>query len=224
MNRFVNICFAVVAACVIIGFLPCTILAQSAQTPQEINLFDKYILGKDVKAEGASLNVELYPVFLFSGGFGANIAYGTGHWEFGATLITVPNLIDAWRDWFLAGADGVRIKQNTGVEVFANYFLRPDRQGFYVGVIGGPEWYDIRDKNSEAAELLMRMYVVPRVGVRWFPFQPYFYVDTSIGPSFNISGSEVRKLGTTTYSVRPMLLLPFIQIGASIPLNSAPAQ
>lgn len=224
MNRFVNIRLFALATWIYCSFLPNLAFAQTASEVQEINLFDKYIVGKGLKPEGASLFAEVYPIFLFSGGFGANIGYGTGHWEFGATYIGVPNLMDAWRDWFLAGAEGVSIKQNTGLEVFANYFIRPDRQGFYVGVIGGPEWYDIQDNSSEAREMLVRAYVVPRFGVRWFPFQPYFYVDTSIGPSFNVSGSEERKLGSTSYSVRPFLILPFIQIGASIPLNGTPRQ
>ncbi len=112
------------------------------------------------------------------------------------------------------------ISFNRAAEVFVNYFIRPDRQGFYAGVLGGPDWYDVRDKATGARETLVRVYVVPRVGVLWFPFQPYVYLDAAFGASMNVSGSESRPLGDTRYSARPLLAFPFIQVGLSLPLST----
>ena len=222
MNRF-NARFTALFA-VTVFICSTSVFAQSqasVQTPEAVpNLWEQYVLGVGVPQTPHALFAELYPVIIASGGFAANVGYETGHWQIGATYLTVP-LSDGFRDWFLADASGVDVSNNTAAEIMVSYFIRPDRQGFYAGFIGGPDWYRVRDRATGAEETLVRVYVVPRVGLRWFPFQPYFYVDTAFGASFNLSGSETRTLGAAHYSARPILALPFIQVGVSIPLSTS---
>jgi hypothetical protein len=90
----------------------------------------------------------------------------------------------------------------------------------YVGAIGGPEWFILRDKATGKEETVLKNYIVPRVGLRWFPFQPYVYVDTSFGAAFNVSGTETLSIGESRFSARPILAIPFIQLGVRFPLGS----
>lgn len=195
---------------------------QGSQQPWEVapNLWEHYVLGVGVAPKSPAVFAELYPVILASGGFAANAGYETGHWQFGGTYLSL-SLSDGFRDWFLADASGVDVSNNTAIECIVSYFIRSDRQGLYVGIIGGPDWYRIRDRATGAEETLMRVYVVPRVGLRWFPFQPYLYVDTAFGVSLNLSGSETRTLGAAQYSARSALAFPFLQVGVSVPLGDA---
>ncbi len=211
MNRLFAYLVAAFCAFVLLNTTPlfCQTPTSAVLPSNEPTLWERYVLGVNAVPEPHALFADVYPVIIAAGGFGINAGYETGHWQFGATFLTVP-LNDGWRDWFLADASGVDVLSNRATEVFVNYFIRPDRQGFYAGVLGGPDWYDVRDKATGARETLMRVYVVPRVGVRWFPFQPYVYLDAAFGASVNESGSKSRPLGEMWYSARPLLAFAFI--------------
>jgi hypothetical protein len=105
------------------------------------------------------------------------------------------------------------------VEIFANYYLRKDRKGIYTGIMGGPEWFMLEDKISGAKETIVKSYVVPRMGVRFFPFKKIFYADASFGWSFNISGTETKKLGQTNFNASAGGFIYFLQVGARFDLK-----
>ena len=94
-----------------------------------------------------------------------------------------------------------------------NYYLRKDRKGIYGGLLGGPEWFYMEDKISGARETIVKTYIVPQVGFRIFPFKEYFYIDASMGWSFNLGGTEPRTLGQTTYNASRGGFIPFLQLG-----------
>jgi hypothetical protein len=194
--------------------------APSSNPTAAPSLIEQYLLGVGVAETPPSIFADVYPLFFLTGsGGGGNIGYEVGHWQFGGTFFSVP-FTDALRDWVFANASGIDARRNNAAELFVSYFLRPDRQGVYVGAIGGPEWFILRDKATGKEETVLKNYIVPRVGLRWFPFQPYVYVDTSFGAAFNVSGTDVLNLGESSFSARSILAIPFIQLGVRFPLGS----
>lgn len=193
--------------------------APSSNPTAAPSLIEQYLLGIGVAETPPSIFADVYPLFFLTGSGGGNIGYEAGHWQFGGTFFSVP-FTDALRDWVFANASGIDARRNNAAELFVSYFLRPDRQGVYIGAIGGPEWFVLRDKATGKQETVSKTYVVPRVGLRWFPFQPFVYVDTSFGAAFNVSGTEVLSIGESSFSARPVLAIPFIQLGVRFPLSS----
>ncbi|MBS3739442.1 MAG: hypothetical protein KGY51_10690, partial [Psychroflexus sp.] len=62
--------------------------------------------------------------------------------------------------------------------------------------------------------------VVPRLGFRVFPFKEYFYADASFGWSFNLSGTETKTLGQTSYKTSAGGFIYFLQVGVRFNLTS----
>ncbi len=180
------------------------------------NKLSKILLGKDKEVERLQLTIGTYP-FLFFGGIGGSLGAEFNHWHTGLIGFTVqpPEFI---KTTFFRNADDITIEQNYAVELFANYYLRPDRKGLYFGIVGGPEWFEIKDNITAAKTTIIKSYVVPNVGVRLFPFKKFFYTDASIGWSFNLSGTENQTLGATTFNASRGGLLYFFQLGARFPL------
>ncbi len=77
----------------------------------------------------------------------------------------------------------------------------------------------IEDKISGAKETIVKSYVVPRLGVRVFPFKKILYADVSFGWSFNVSGTDARNLGQTTYNASAGGFIYFLQVGARFNLK-----
>mgnify|MGYP001794428161 CR=1 FL=1 len=120
---------------------------------------------------------------------------------------------------FFDNSSAIEIPHNSAVEGFFRYYLRPDRKWTYLGLLGGPEWFTVRDVETGVEERLIKSYVVPVVGLRWFPFQEYVYVDPSFGYSVNISGTETRALGNATYNASRGGLIYFLQVGLRVNLS-----
>ena len=176
----------------------------------------KILMGRDKEVEKLHLTLGIYP-FLFFGGAGGSVGAEFNHWHTGLIGFNVkpPEFI---KTTFFRNADNITIEQNYAIELFVNYYLRPDRKGLYFGLIGGPEWFKIKDDITAAKTTIIKSYVVPNVGLRLFPFKKYFYTDASIGWSFNLSGTEKQTLGATSYNASSGGLLYFFQLGARFPL------
>ena len=72
----------------------------------------------------------------------------------------------------------------------------------------------MEDKISGARETIVKSYVVPRLGVRVFPFKKILYADASFGWSFNLSGTETKTLGQPSYNASAGGFIYFLQVGA----------
>lgn len=175
--------------------------------------FQSQILGKGKDTAPLQLSVDAYPFLFLSSGGGGSLGLEFDNWQIGAIGFSVvpPNFIT---QTFFNNTDNLKIRRNNAVELFANYYLRRDRKGIYGGVVGGPEWFVIEDKLSGKTETIVKSYVVPRMGIRVFPFKKYFYADASFGWSFNLSGTDSRTLGQTTYHATQGGFIYFLQLGA----------
>jgi IMP cyclohydrolase len=58
----------------------------------------------------------------------------------------------------------------TAAEVFANVFVRKDREGLYAGTIYSYDRYSAIDNKTQQKEDFTEQYLVLRAGFRWFPF------------------------------------------------------
>lgn len=182
------------------------------------NFFQNQILGKGIEQKPLQLSLDAYPFLFLANGGGGSASIEFSNWQVGVIGFSVvpPDFIT---QTFFNNTDNLKIRRNNAVELFANYYLRKDRKGIYGGVMGGPEWFVMEDKISGETETIVKSYVVPRLGFRVFPFKEYFYADASFGWSFNLSGTEPRTLGQTTYSATSGGFIYFLQLGVRFNLT-----
>ena len=182
------------------------------------SFFQGQILGKGKDPAPLQLSVDTYPFLFLSSGGGGSLGLEFGNWQVGAIGFSVapPDYI---KNTFFENADNLKVRRNNAVEFFANYYLRKDRKGIYAGVLGGPEWFMLEDKISGAKETIVKNYVVPKLGLRVFPFKKIVYVDASFGWSFNLSGTETKTLGQTSYNASAGGFIYFLQVGARFNLK-----
>jgi hypothetical protein len=182
------------------------------------SFFQALILGKGKDPSPLQLSVDTYPFLFLSSGGGGSLGLEFGNWQVGSIGFSVapPDYI---KNAFFENADNVKVRRNNAVELFANYYLRKDRKGIYTGVLGGPEWFMMEDKISGVKETIVKSYVVPKLGLRVFPFKKIFYLDASFGWSFNLSGTETKILGQTSYNASAGGFIYFLQFGARFNLK-----
>ena len=182
------------------------------------SFFQSQILGKGKAPAPLQLSVDAYPFLFLASGGGGSLGLEFGKWQVGAIgFSTVPP--DYIKNTFFQNADNVKIRRNNAVELFANYYLRRDRKGIYAGILGGPEWFMLEDKLSGTKETLVKSYIVPKLGLRVFPFKNFFYADASFGWSFNLSGTETQTLGKTSYNASAGGFIYFLQVGTRFNLT-----
>ena len=185
---------------------------------KKTSFFQSQILSKGKDPAPLQLSVDAYPFLFLSSGGGGTLGVEFGNWQVGAIGFSVvpPDYI---KNTFFENADNVKVRRNSAVELFANYYLRKDRKGIYAGVLGGPEWFMMKDKTSGAKETIIKNYVVPKLGLRIFPFKKIFYADASFGWSFNLSGTETKTIGQTNYNASTGGFIYFLQVGARFNLK-----
>lgn len=182
------------------------------------SFFHSQILGKGKDPAPLQLSIDAYPFLFLSSGGGGSLGLEFGNWQVGAIGFSVapPDYI---KNTFFENAENLKVRRNNAVEFFANYYLRKDRKGIYAGVLGGPEWFMLEDKISGAKETIVKNYVVPKLGLRVFPFKKIVYVDASFGWSFNLSDTETKTLGQTSYNASAGGFIYFLQVGARFNLT-----
>ena len=193
-------------------------MTTSLYAQDKTSFFQSQILGKGKAPAPLQLSIDAYPFLFLSSGGGGSLGLEFGNWQVGAIGFSVapPDYI---KNTFFENADNLKVRRNNAVEFFANYYLRKDRKGIYAGVLGGPEWFMLEDKISGAKETIIKNYVVPKLGLRVFPFKKIFYIDASFGWSFNLSGTESKTLGQTSYNASAGGFIYFLQVGARFNLK-----
>ncbi len=196
------------------------VLLQIQAYSQRENLLEKYLLGKDKKA-AASVFAEFYPFHVLSGGIGGSIGYGSGHFTAGITAFHLP-LNDGFRDLIFENAADLEVN-NSAVEAFFNYFLRRDRKGLYLGIIGGPEWFRLQDLSMGTRLRLTKAYILPRIGVRLFPLR-WLYIDGSYGVGVAIGSTGSKHSDNISFKLNKTVPLPFLSVGLRYILPRNPTQ
>lgn len=187
---------------------------QYAQTETK-NVFNRFYdnhLKPKVEEKPLQLFAEINPQFFAFGGFGVGAGLEFTRLQTGFIYLQT-KLTPSFRDAIFNDAKTLDVPKNTAAEIFANLFLRKDRQGLYVGSILSYDGYSVTDTLSKQKENFNKSYLVTRVGFRWFPFQRYIYIDGGYGVSFNLDGAAKRTLGKTTYSHKTILSIPFFAVG-----------
>ena len=194
-------------------------ITTSLLAQDKTSFFQSQILDNGEYPAPLQLSVDTYPFLFLSSGVGGSLGLEFYNWQVGAIGFSVapPDYI---KNTFFENADNLKVRRNNAVELFANYYLRKDRKGIYLGVLGGPEWFLLEDKINGVKETIIKSYVVPKLGLRVFPFKKIFYADASFGWSFNLSGTETKSLGQTSYNVTAGGFIYFLQVGARFNLKS----
>lgn len=182
------------------------------------NFIENQIFGKGIEQKSLQLSLDVYPFLFLANGGGGSASIEMSNWQIGVIGFSVvpPDFIT---QTFFNNTENLNIKRNNAVELFVNHYLRKDRKGIYVGIMGGPEWFALEDKISGETETIIKSYIIPRLGLRVFPFNDHLYADASFGWSFNLSGTEPNTLGQTTYSATSGGFIYFLQLGARINLT-----
>ncbi len=214
MKQLITIAFALVIAA--------NGLAQVENSGIFNQFYNNQIRLKSDKKE-LQLFAEINPQFFAFGGYGGGLGVEFSRFQTGFIYLKT-KLTPTFRDAIFNDAQNLDIPKNWAAEVFANIFLRKDRKGFYTGLIYSYDGYSVTDLPSQKNEDFTKSYLVTRVGFRWFPFKEYFYIDGGYGISFNMNGVDERKLGSSTYSLKSILGLPFFAIGGRISLQKAKKQ
>ena len=194
-------------------------ITTSLLAQDKTSFFQSQILDNGEYPAPLQLSVDTYPFLFLSSGVGGSLGLEFYNWQVGAIGFSVapPDYI---KNTFFENADNLKVRRNNAVELFANYYLRKDRKGIYLGVLGGPEWCLLEDKINGVKETIIKSYVVPKLGLRVFPFKKIFYADASFGWSFNLSGTETKSLGQTSYNATAGGFIYFLQVGARFNLKS----
>ena len=164
------------------------------------------------------LFAEINPQFFAFDGYGGGLGIEFSRFQTGLIYINT-KLTPSFRDAIFNDAKNIEVPKNWAAEIFANIFLRKDRKGFYTGLIYSYDSYSVIDVPTKQKEDYTKSYIVTRAGFRWFPFKKYFYIDGGYGISFNINGTDKRTLGSSTYSPKQILGLPFFAVGGRFNLN-----
>ena len=193
-------------------------LASTCAAPSAQSGVLAQLVGRGVDAAPGAVSVDVYPFILTAGGIGGTVGYEWGHWHVGAAAFTVepPGFIE---DTFFRDTDGLTLTRNAAVEGFVRYYLRADRRWLYAEVIGGPDWFELTDDDTGVSETIGESYVTPRLGVRVLPLGDLVSIDAAVAYAINVTGTEERTLGSTTYRAAAGGVLPFLQIGTRIPIR-----
>ena len=199
-------------------------LSLSAFSQNENQGIFKRFYNNQVRAKseekGLQAFAEINPQFFAYDGFGAGVGLEFSRFQTGFIFVNT-KLTPTFRDAIFENAKNLDVPTNGAAEIFANVFLRKDRKGFYAGTIVSYDWYSVTDVPTQKKEDFNKVYVVSRVGFRWFPFKEVLYVDGGYGVSFNVSGSDNRVLGSSTYNPKSVLALPFFAVGGRISLHKS---
>ena len=185
------------------------------------NVFAKFynnqIRAKSEK-RGLQLFVEVNPQFFAFGGYGGGLGIEYSRFQTGFIYLNT-KLTPNFRDAIFNEAKNIEVPVNWAAEMFTNVFLRKDRKGFYAGLIYSYDGYSVTDVPTQKKENFNKSYLVTRMGFRWFPFKEFFYIDGGYGLSLNIDGAATRTLGSSIYSHKTILTLPFFSIGGRFSLT-----
>lgn len=197
-------------------------LGLNAQSQTENGSIFKRFYNNQIRAKSEKKELQLFaeinPQFFAFSGFGGGLGVEFSRFQTGFIYLNT-KLTPGFRDAIFNNAKNLDIPLNWAAEIFANAYIRKDRKGFYTGLIYSYDGYSITDVPTEKKEDLTKSYLVARVGFRWFPFKEYFYIDGGYGVSFNLNATDERVLGSSTYSPKSILALPFFAVGGRISLH-----
>ena len=185
------------------------------------SIFKKFYINHiQAKSESKKLQLfaEINPQFIAFNGFGGGLGVEFSRFQTGLIYFNL-KLTPEFRDAIFNNAKNLDVPKNRATEIFVNAYLRKDRKGFYTGLIYSYEKFTVVDIPTQRKENINKSYLVTRVGFRWFPFKEYLYIDGGYGVSFNIDGNDSRTLGSSTYSPKSVLGIPFFAVGGRISLT-----
>jgi hypothetical protein len=122
------------------------------------------LVGFTKAASAGDVFVEVNPQLFFMGGYGGAIGAEFSHIQIGlyGASTTLP---DSFRDGFFNNAQNTKIK-NSLVEIGFKLYLNPENQGFYAGVLYGPEWFQIQSNSTSSSQSIRADFLAGKFGYR----------------------------------------------------------
>lgn len=121
------------------------------------------------------------------------------NWVFGAGIYRM-ELPDPLRKTVITNADrDLEITLTQGYGLFVEYYLRPDRQGWFLGGQVGITRFELHNPSLGPDADYTTLLIMPRIGYRWLPFQNGFYILPWAGIGYTPLLSGETAIGERTY-------------------------
>ena len=135
------------------------------------------------------------------------------NWVFGAGIYRM-ELPDPLRKMVITNADrDLEITLTQGYGLFAEYSLRPDRQGWFVGGQLGITRFELHNPSLGPDADYTTLLIMPRIGYRWVPFQNGFYLLPWAGIGYTPLLSGETAIGERSYHRSGILPLFTLHLG-----------
>jgi hypothetical protein len=130
------------------------------------------------------------------------IGAGTYAMDYPSFLVDM-NPDNKGKDW------NVRIKSAYGL--FGEYYFKEANSKWFAGLQIGMQNYKIKnDKLSGLDNEYTNLLLMPSLGYTWTPFKIPFYIKPWLGIGYTTKMSGDNKIGTSTYSISP--IVPFLTL------------
>jgi hypothetical protein len=181
---------------------------------QDKRFYNTHLKRKDVAPKKGMFYADISPLFFTQNGFGVALGYEVKKVQTGINFVGVSRLKPDFALTLFEKSELLEVNNNLGAEWMFNYFLRPDRRGFYAGSILGYSQFNVKNIARAKSEKAVSVYGDLRVGFRWFPFREYFYIDAAYGFS-----RKIKSTSSENYTFKSNVsFFPFLNIGSRFSL------
>ena len=178
-----------------------------------------FLAAPSYAADADSLfSLEVDPATFFLKGYSLHFRFtpsnsAAAHWVFGLGIYAL-EFPDPLRDLVVNNSDdNLDLKLTHGYGLFSEYYLRPDRRGWFLGGQLALTQYDLHNPSKGSDAHYTTLLIMPRAGYRWFPFQNGFYLLPWIGVGYNPKVSGGTTVGDKTYHLSPILPFATLHLG-----------
>jgi hypothetical protein len=165
------------------------IVAQSNEPSSQRGFYNTHIKRNATPKKGM-FYADVSPLFFTQNGWAFALGYEKKRIQSGLNFVGAAKLGTELSTLLFLDSEQLNVSNNLGTEWMLNYFLRPDRKGFYVGSILGYSQFNINKISNVKTEKAISVYGDLRAGFRWFPFREYFYIDAAYGFSKKIDSTK----------------------------------
>lgn len=164
----------------------------------------------------STFSIETDPATFLLDGYSLHFRFtpsSAEHWVFGAGIYAMefPGFL---RNIVLTNADSdLDLKLTHGYGLFSEYYLRADRQGWFVGGQVAVTQFELHNPSLGSDAHYTTLLIMPRIGYRWYPFQNRFYLLPWLGAGYTPRLSGETSVGSKRYHLSNFLPLFALHLG-----------
>jgi len=135
------------------------------------------------------------------------------HWRFGAGIYSM-EFPDVFVDMNSDNKNkGWQVELDQGIGLFTEYYLRNNREGWFVGAQLAQQEFSIQnDQTGSQQQQFKNLLLMPYTGYRW-PLNNELYVQGWFGVGYTEKSSGNTQLGENNYDIDPLVPFGAIHVG-----------